>query len=106
MSERYVSGLFKFLGGSVTVDERQIVDRIGPISRRYTLAEFRSARVARPPGLWPGVTVVLERVDGKDVAMLSLTLDIAPSPAQAHDKLRLIAATIDERIRAAPAPAV
>ena len=57
-------------------------------------SDVRDLRVARPGGPLPGVTVVVTRADGSETALMSLALDLLPSSAAAHERLRGIAADL------------
>lgn len=54
--------------------------------------------MGRPGGLWPGMTAVVTKVDGSEVALWPLTLDLVPSSAEAHEQLRLIVTDLLARL--------
>jgi hypothetical protein len=83
-----------------------VVDRVGPRARSVQWADVEGFHVTRPGGLWPGMTVVAFMKDRSEVPLLSLTIDILPSSAATHARLREMCAEL-ERIRALrPAPSV
>lgn len=94
-AKRYRSGLLGAVGATVTTGADGISEGLGPVRRTIPWSDVAEVRVARPGGLLPGVTVVVTRADGSETALMSLVLDVLPSSAQAHDRLRAIAGAIE-----------
>ena len=93
-AREFRSGFLGGLGIKVMADRSGITEGIGPLRRTIPWSDVRELRVARPGGLLPGVTVVVTRVDGSETALMSLALDLLPSSAAAHERLRGIAADL------------
>ncbi len=89
--KNYRSGLCGTVGIGVRADEAGISEGVGPLRRTIPWDEVKDVRVARPGGLWPGVTVIVTRHDGTETPLMSLLLDVLPSSAEAHARLREIA---------------
>lgn len=81
-----------------------VVDRVGPRARSVQWEDVEGFHVTRPGGLWPGMTVVAFMKDQSEVPLLSLTIDVLPSSAATHARLREMCGEL-ERIRVLrPAP--
>ena len=91
---RFRAGLLGALGASTSVDDEGIHEHWGPWRRSIGWSDVADVRVARPAGLRPGVTVVVTRTDGSETALMTLVLDVLPSSAGSHERLRQAAATM------------
>ena len=91
----YRSGLCGAIGIGVRADTSGISEGVGPFRRMIPWAEVQDVRVARPGGLWPGVTVIVTRPDGSETPLMSLVLDVVPSSAESHARLRAIAGELE-----------
>lgn len=94
-ARNYRSGLCGAIGIGVRADASGISEGVGPFRRTIPWAEIQEVRVARPGGLWPGVTVIVTRPDGSETPLMSLVLDVAPSSAESHARLRTIASELE-----------
>lgn len=91
---RFRSGPLGALGASTSVDDEGIHEHWGPWHRSIVWSDVADVRVARPAGLRPGVTVIVTRTDGSETALMTLVLDVLPSSAGSHERLRQAAATM------------
>jgi hypothetical protein len=90
-----VIALVATLGTELKLEPSRIVDRVGLWPRAINWSDVEDFGVARPGGIWPGVTVIAATKSGKDFPLLSLTIDLVPSSGLSHEKLRSIASQLN-----------
>lgn len=96
-ARNYRSGLFGAIGVGVRADAAGISEGVGALRRTIPWDQVESVHVARPGGLLPGVTVIVTRPDGSETPLMSLALDLVPSSAESHARLRTIAGELEAR---------
>jgi hypothetical protein len=91
----------------VVVDFDGVQDRVLLRRRRVAWDEVETFHVTRPRGPWPGITVVAFCRSGQEVPLFGLTIDLVPSPATTHARLRDLAVELNTTLanRAAAAQA-